>query len=124
MLTLCFVPFLVALRFFVIYQTMLHMTRFALRDNVPLYAFARRSILTACGLNLGKAQLFETEFRARLLLANSRQDVDRVMQAFLPAWTHGRRVRSSPGTNRISEVTPVLAPARRKHVRVLVRVVS
>jgi hypothetical protein len=96
MLTLCFVPFLVGLRFFVVYQTTLHMIRYNLRDNVPLYAFARRSIITGCGFNLGKAQLFEAEYRGRLLGATSHQDVDRVMGEFREAWARGHRVRVEP----------------------------
>jgi hypothetical protein len=95
-LTIVFVPFLVALRFLVVYQTMLHMTRYALRDNEPLYGFARWSIIGACRLNLGKAQLFEAEFRGRLFGAVTREDVTRVIREFREAWARGHRVHVKP----------------------------
>jgi hypothetical protein len=88
-----------------------HMTRYRLHDNMPLYAFARRSILTAWGLNLGTAQLFETAFRGRLLGRASRQDVDRVMREFHEAWARGHRVRVEPWHSRISERRSRTPPA-------------
>jgi hypothetical protein len=91
-LTACLAPFLVALRFLIVYQTMLHMIKFGLHGNVALYRFARRSIFRTCGLNLGKAQLFETEFRGRLWGATTEAEVRRVVSAFQDAWARRRRV--------------------------------
>jgi hypothetical protein len=90
-LTACFVPFLVAVRYLAVWQTMLHMIRFGLRDDEDLYRFARRSIIRACGAHLGKAQLFESEFRGQLWSATSEREVSRVITKFSRDWERGRR---------------------------------
>jgi hypothetical protein len=92
-LTICFVPFLVGVRYFTVWQTMLHMIRFGLRDNDRLYRFTRRAIIRTCGPHLGKAQLFESEFRGRLLGAASKRDVSKVIDEFSKEWATRRRVR-------------------------------
>jgi hypothetical protein len=92
-LTACFLPFLVAVRYMIVWQTMLHMIRFGLRDDDRLYRFTRRSIIRTCGAHLGKAQLFESEFRGRLWGAASEADVSRVMDDFRKEWSRGRRVQ-------------------------------
>jgi len=85
-LTACFLPYLYALRVVVVWQTMLHMIRFNMRENEPLYRFTRRAIVNACGISLGRAQLFEESFRGRLWGADDRADVSRVIAEFRSAW--------------------------------------
>jgi hypothetical protein len=89
-LTLLFVPYLVVLRFAVVYQTMLHMVRFGLRENAALYPFARRAIVRACGPSLGRAQLFEKRFCGQLWGATSEAEVEQVISAFEAAWASHR----------------------------------
>jgi hypothetical protein len=93
-LTACFVPFLIAIRYMTVWQTMLHMIRFGLDDNDDLYRFTRRSILRTCGPHLGKAQLFEADFRGRLWGARSERDVSAVLEQFRLDWQRGRRVKA------------------------------
>jgi hypothetical protein len=76
-----------------VWQTMLHMIRFGLHDNERLYRFTRRSIIRACGPHLGKAQLFESEFRGRLWGASSEREVSGMMDEFRKEWRRGRRVK-------------------------------
>jgi hypothetical protein len=101
LLTVCFLPFLYVVALFTVYQTMLHMIRFGLRGNDHLYRFTRRSIIRTCGPHLGKAQLFESEFRGRLWGAASETDVSRVTDDFRAEWRRGRRptveAESPPG---------------------------
>lgn len=94
MLTACFLPFLVGVRYVSVWQAMLHMIRFGLHENDRLYRFARRSIIRTCGMHLGKAQLFESKFRGRLWGASSEAEVARVMDDFRAEWSQGRRVKA------------------------------
>jgi hypothetical protein len=93
-LTACFVPFLLGVRYLTVWQTMLHMIRFGLHDNDRLYRYTRRSIIRACGPHLGKAQLFESNFRGRLWGATSEAEVANVMREFDEEWRKGRRVEA------------------------------
>lgn len=93
-LTACFVPFLIAIRYMTVWQTMLHMIRFGLHDDDDLYRFTRRSILRTCGPHLGKAQLFDSDFRGRLWGARSERDVSAVVEQFRKDWQLGRRVKA------------------------------
>jgi hypothetical protein len=88
-LTACFVPFLVGLRFVVVYQTLLCMIRFGFRENERLYRFARRSIIRACGASLGRAQLFEERFRGRLWGVTDETEVTCVVEEFRRACDTG-----------------------------------
>lgn len=85
-LTICFLPFLYAARMVIVYQGMLQMTRFGFRENEALYRFARRLIVRACGLSLGRAQLFEAQFRGRLMFTENEAGVARVVEEFRTAW--------------------------------------
>jgi hypothetical protein len=51
-LTVVFIPFLVVLRYLVVWQTMLHMIRAGVHGDDALYRLARRSIVRACGTSL------------------------------------------------------------------------
>jgi hypothetical protein len=93
-LTACFVPFLLAVRYLIVWQTMLYMIRFGLRDDPRLYRFARKAIIRACGVSLAKAQLFESQFRGRLHSVSTEEEVQRVLDDFDNAWRRGRRVRA------------------------------
>ncbi len=90
-LTVAFLPFLVVMRFVVVYRTTLGMTRAGI-DDPSLYAFARGRIVRACGLNIGKAQLFGSRFRGQLWGASAREDVDQCIESFNAAWVAGERV--------------------------------
>lgn len=90
-LTACFVPFFVSVRYLSVWQSMLSMVRFGLHENDDLYRFARRSIVRACGANLMKAQLFASRFRGRLWGATSEAEVIRVVDDFRRAWSRGER---------------------------------
>jgi hypothetical protein len=83
----------VPVRYMIVWQSILHMIQFGLRDNDRLYRFTRRSLIRTCGAHLGKAQLFESEFRGRLSGAASEADVSRVMDDFRTEWARGRRVQ-------------------------------
>lgn len=87
----CFVPFLVAMRYVTVWQTMLRMVRAGTHGNHALYLFARREIVRACGISLGRAQLFESRFRGRLWGVETETDVSDVVQDFRKALA---RVRS------------------------------
>ncbi|MGD0273091.1 MAG: hypothetical protein ABSB96_05120 [Gaiellaceae bacterium] len=100
-LTVCFIPFLYAVRMFTAYQTMLCMIRFGLHDNEALYRFARRLIVRSCGLSLSRAQLFEERFRGRLLFVEDEAEVTRVVDEFRQASKTWRsRGVSQPGPER------------------------
>jgi hypothetical protein len=90
-LTACFVPFLVGVRYVSVWQSMLTMVRFGLHENDDLYRFARRSIIRACGANLLKAQLFASNFRGRLWGATSEAEVTRVVDDFRQTWSRAER---------------------------------
>lgn len=90
-LTCCFVPFLVAMRYLTVWQTMLHMVRAGTHGNHALYRFARREIVGVCGVSLGRAQLFESRFRGRLWGVETETDVADVVRDFREALA---RVRS------------------------------
>jgi hypothetical protein len=90
-LTACFVPFLVGVRYLSVWQSMLTMIRVGLHDNDVLYRFARRSIVGACGVNLLKAQLFASRFRGRLWGATSEAEVTRVVEDFRQTWSRQQR---------------------------------
>ena len=92
LLTTCFIPFLYASALFIAYQTMLTMTHLGFRRNEGRYPFARRMILHACGFNLGRAQLFEEQFRGRLWGAENEVEVEQVVDEFRQAW----KTRRSP----------------------------
>jgi hypothetical protein len=81
-LTACFLPYLYGLRMVVVWQTMLHMIHFNMRENEPLYRFTRRAIANACGASLGRAQLFEERFRGRLWGVGDKAEVSRVVDEF------------------------------------------
>jgi hypothetical protein len=93
-LTACFLPLLVGLRYMVVWQTMLSMIRFGLHDNDELYRFARRSLIRTCGPHLGKAQLFESTYRGRLWSASSEAEVAGVLDQFRAEWSAGKRVKA------------------------------
>lgn len=84
-LTVGFIPFLYALALFGSYQTMLAMTRFGLKENEPLYRFARREIWRACGLSLVRARLFERSYRGRLWGSATQEDILRIVAEFRQA---------------------------------------
>jgi hypothetical protein len=85
LLTACFVPFLYTVALFTVYQSMLHMVHFGLRGDESLYRFARRSILRACGVKLGRAQLFDERFRGDLWGATTETEVKNVINDFRTA---------------------------------------
>jgi hypothetical protein len=89
-LTVCFLPFLAAVRYLMVWQTMLHMIQFGLGGDHRLYRFTRRLIFRVCGVR--KAQLFESEFRGRLFGATAVAEVSRVVDDFREAWRRGRRI--------------------------------
>jgi hypothetical protein len=91
-LTAVFLPFAVATKYFVVWQTMLHMIKAGLDDDVNLYRFSRRRVINACGLSLAKAQLFESDYRGRLWGAEDEAAVDAVIARFEARWRRGRRV--------------------------------
>jgi hypothetical protein len=91
-LTVLFLPFAVAVKYFAVWQTMLHMIEAGLNGDVQLYRFARRKVIRACGASLAKAQLFESDFRERLWGAEDEAAVDVVIERFEAQWRHGRRV--------------------------------
>lgn len=90
MLTCCFVPFLVTMRYVTVWQTMLHMVRAGMRGDDDLYRFARREIIRSCGGSLARAQLFESRFRGRLWGVETKRDVSNVVEDFLAAWVQIR----------------------------------
>jgi hypothetical protein len=92
-LTAFFLPLIVAVRYFVVWQTLLHMTKAGFRDDTPLYKGTRRRIVAACGLSLAKAQLFESEFRGHLWGLSEEREVTKVMVRFDASWKRGRRVQ-------------------------------
>jgi hypothetical protein len=71
---------------------MLHMIKAGFDGDVELYRFTRRRVINACGLNLAKAQLFESDFRGRLWGAEDEAAVDAVLARFDAQWRSGRRV--------------------------------
>jgi hypothetical protein len=89
-LTACFVPFLIGVRYISAWQSMLAMVRFGLHENDDLYRFARRSIVRACGVNLLKAQFFASSFRGRLWGATSEAEVEGVVKDFQQTWSSRR----------------------------------
>jgi hypothetical protein len=89
-LTVCFIPFLVGVRYLSVWQSMLTMIRFGLHDNDDLYRFARGAIVRACGVDLSKAQFFASKFRGRLWGATSEAEVTRVVEDFQETWSRGR----------------------------------
>ena len=64
-LTVVFLPCAVAVKYFSVWQTMLHMIEAGFDGNARLYPVARRRVIRACGTSLAKAQLFESGFRGR-----------------------------------------------------------
>ena len=72
--SMCFLPYLYALRMVAVCQTMLHMIKFGLRGDERLYRFTRRSIIRACGLSLLRAQVFQERFRGQLWGATTERD--------------------------------------------------
>jgi hypothetical protein len=86
LLTACFLPYLVGLRYVAVWQEMLHMMKFGMRDNAYLYRYARRSIVGACGLSLARTQEFNANYRGRLWSAQDTPDVDSVVGDFKDAW--------------------------------------
>jgi len=85
-LTSCFLPYLYAVRMFVVWQTMLHMIRAGMHGNDTLYRFSRRAIIRACGVSLGRAQLFAERFRGRLWGVTDEAEVTRVVERFRRFW--------------------------------------
>jgi hypothetical protein len=90
-LSACFVPLLVGVRYLSVWQSMLAMIRFGLHGNDDLYRFTRRAIIRACGINLLKAQLFASRFRGRLWGATSEAEVTRVVEEFRETLSRGDR---------------------------------
>jgi len=85
-LTVCFIPFLYALALVIVYQGMLGMILFRSDENEQVYRFARRKIIRACGLSLGRAQLFDEQFRGKLWSGMDEEEVVRVLDEFREAW--------------------------------------
>jgi hypothetical protein len=81
-LTASFMPYLYVARMVTVWQTMLHMIRFGLRENEPLYRFTRRAVIRACGLSLARAQFFEERYRGRLWGASDENEVARLIGKF------------------------------------------
>jgi hypothetical protein len=90
-LTACFIPFLIGVRYLSVWQMMLTKIRLGLHDNDELYRFARRLIVRACGVNLLKTQLFASKVRGRLWGATSESEVTRVVEDFQKTWSREHR---------------------------------
>jgi hypothetical protein len=86
------VPFLYLVHYYGAVQSMLVMIRFGLADDVRLYRVARRAIILACSLSLGRVQFFERNFRFRLWGLTSEQAILDVVDEFRRSW-RGRDVR-------------------------------
>ena len=89
-LTCCLLPFLVAMRYVTVWQTMLHMVRAGLEGDDALYHFTRREIVRACGASLARAQFFESGFRGRLWGVSTKREVTEIVDDFHTAWAHVR----------------------------------
>jgi hypothetical protein len=96
-LTAVFLPFAVAVRYLVVWQTMLHMIEASFDDNKLLYRLARRRIIRACGISLAKAQLFESSFRGRLWGVENDSEVEAVIEQL-------RRGRRAAATAEVPEL--------------------
>jgi hypothetical protein len=94
-LTACFVPYLYVVRMITVWQTMLHMIRFGLRENEPLYRFTRRAII---GLSLARAQFFEEMYRRRLWGATDEEEVSHLIRKVRKVW---RRRTQQTGVRRL-----------------------
>jgi hypothetical protein len=99
-LTLAFLPFLVLTRFVILYQTILVMTRAGI-DDPKVCRFARRVIVRTCRMNLGKVQLFDSQFRGQLWGVSTRQEVVDAIAEFKRAWAAGARVNVPEETDPI-----------------------
>lgn len=92
-LTVGFLPVLVLARYFVVWQTMLHMIEAGMEDDPRLDRTTRRLVVGACGLSLAKAQLFESEYRGRLWGTSTTDEVRDTVERFKGAWQSGQRVK-------------------------------
>jgi hypothetical protein len=91
-LTVGFLPLLILVRYFIVWQTMLHMIEAGMGDDPRLYRTTRRLVIGACGISLARAQLFESEYRGSLWGAST-DEVRDTVERFTRAWQRGQRVK-------------------------------
>jgi hypothetical protein len=93
LLTVGFLPALVLVRYLIVWQTMLHMIKAGMAEDPRLYRTTRRLVIGACGLNLAKAQLFESDYRGRLWGVRTTDDVRDTVKRFTRDWQRGKRAK-------------------------------